>query len=325
MKKKHWIIIFSVALLIVLVGAMIWDLFFQAAEEQNPYAYGMDQLRQKEAVVPDYKQTDSISIGFEKPHALVVDDSGNVYVAGLHRLDILAPDGIPKQRFSFPDTAISITLGPDNVTGLIWLGMQDHVVAMDRNGTFVSRWAASDPKSLITAIVVTEKRVYAADAGQKMVLGYDHSGRMLLKIAREDSLKGIPSLVIPSPYFDIALGRDGELWVVNPGRHLVEAFRPDGSLISMWGKAAMDVAGFCGCCNPTHVAIMPDGTFVTSEKGLERVKTYTPSGVYQDLVAGPESFVEGTTGLDLAIGPENRIFVLDPRKKMVRIYEKKEP
>ena len=41
------------------------------------------------------------------------------------------------------------------------------------------------------------------------------------------------------------------------------------------------------------------------------------------VVAGPDQFTEGTVGIDLAVDSKNRIYVLDPMRKQVRIFEKK--
>ena len=84
----------------------------------------------------------------------------------------------------------------------------------------------------------------------------------------------------------------------------------------------MEIEGFCGCCNPSHFTILNDGKFVTSEKGIARVKVYNRLGILESVVAGSDQFIEGTVGLDLAVDSENRIYVLDPVKKMVRIFEK---
>lgn len=81
--------------------------------------------------------------------------------------------------------------------------------------------------------------------------------------------------------------------------------------------------GFCGCCNPSNFAILSDGSFVTSEKGIERIKVYLPDGTFKCIVAGPDAFIEGTTGLDLAVNSRDRIFVLDPEKRMVRVFGNK--
>jgi len=81
--------------------------------------------------------------------------------------------------------------------------------------------------------------------------------------------------------------------------------------------------GFCGCCNPSHIALFPDGRFVTSEKGLPRVKVYDAKGVFVGLVAGPDMFAEDAVGLDLAVDSRGRILVLDPARRMVRVFAAK--
>ena len=72
------------------------------------------------------------------------------------------------------------------------------------------------------------------------------------------------------------------------------------------------------------MAILSDGSFVTSEKGIPRVKVYDQTGQFKTVVAGPEAFADGTIGLDLAVDDNDRIYVLDPKKKAVRVFVKKE-
>lgn len=84
----------------------------------------------------------------------------------------------------------------------------------------------------------------------------------------------------------------------------------------------MGIEGFCGCCNPTHIAIQEDGSFVTSEKGLARIKIYNRLGELASVVAGPDQFLEGTEGMDLSVNSKGQIFVLDPKQKTVRIFQK---
>ena len=148
-------------------------------------------------------------------------------------------------------------------------------------------------------------------------------GELLNEIGRKDSVVGIQGFIIPSPFFDIAIGRDGELWAVNSGRHQFEAYNHDGRLISSWKKTSMQLDGFSGCCNPSHIVILPDGSFCTSEKGIVRIKIHDPSGKFKSVVATPDQFDKGTTGLDLAIDSDGRIIVLDPKRNQVRIFVKK--
>jgi hypothetical protein len=102
----------------------------------------------------------------------------------------------------------------------------------------------------------------------------------------------------------------------------LEAFDKKGNMKSSWGKQSEEIDGFCGCCNPTHIALLSDGSFVTSEKAIPRVKIYSQTGEFQCIVAGPDQFDEGTKGLDLAVDSKNRVYVLDVVRKLIRVFEK---
>jgi hypothetical protein len=92
----------------------------------------------------------------------------------------------------------------------------------------------------------------------------------------------------------------------------------------------MQLEGFAGCCNPVHLAILPNGNFITYEKGLDRIKIYGPTGNFECVVAGPGSFKgksdfhcsQATLVNDMASDPEGNIYVLDAYN-LVRIYARK--
>jgi hypothetical protein len=94
--------------------------------------------------------------------------------------------------------------------------------------------------------------------------------------------------------------------------------------------------GFSGCCNPAAFALLPDGGFVTAEKGLPRVKIYDAEGVFVGFVAGAEEFAEagvvgydkGAAGdaegaLDVAADSQGRILVLEPRTGRIRVFTRR--
>jgi len=103
----------------------------------------------------------------------------------------------------------------------------------------------------------------------------------------------------------------------------VENYRADGTPVSSWGQASMRVEGFCGCCNPSHLAVRRDGSFITSEKGLVRVKLYGPTGEFRGVVAPPDAFDEGTVGLDLAADADGDVLVLDAVRRQIRVFRQK--
>ena len=125
-------------------------------------------------------------------------------------------------------------------------------------------------------------------------------------------------------YFDIIVDPDNELWIVNPGLHYIENYTDEGQIRAFWGEASFDIEGFTGCCNPAHIASLPDGSFVTSEKGLLRIKVYKPSGEFECVVASPNKFDENAAPLDITTDEKGNIYALDITKNTVRIFKRKE-
>lgn len=315
--KQKLIITASLILLLAVIGYMVYDLFIVREKPFNTYDYGLSELRKTDSSMVQYNEIQQIPAGLNEIYGIAADEADRIYITGANGVEVYSTEGDLISRFPFPDTAYCIAVAPD---GNLLLGMEDHIGMMSPAGEIIARWKPEGKNSILTSVATDGTDVFVADAGEKIVYHYDMQGNLLNRIGEKDSLAGIPGFVIPSPYFDLRLGRDNELWVVNSGRHLFEAFRRDGTLISTWGTPSMEVEGFCGCCNPSNFAILSDGSFVTSEKGIERVKIYLPSGEFSCLVATPDQFDEGTRGLDLAVDSRDRILLLDPWRNQVRIF-----
>ena len=205
--------------------------------------------------------------------------------------------------------------------GNILIGLGNRVDIRKPDGSLRNSFLLTGDNAFITSLAIDGDNIFVADAGQKIVHHYNIDGEKIKEIGGKDLDAGIKGFVVPSPYFDLLMGRQGELWVVNPGRHAFEAYNSNGEQISSWERTSMSIEGFSGCCNPANIAILSDGSFVTVEKGLERVKIHLPSGDVKSVVAAPDLFEEGTVGIDLAVDSNDRIYVLDPVKKMIRIFE----
>lgn len=316
--KQKGVLIFALCCLLAGVSFMVWDMFFRQPEESlNPYAYDMKNIKSGDTVMPKYAEVQQIKPGLAEIHGIAAGPGDRIFVAGEKGVEIYDPSG--KRESAFPVDGSARCIRVDR-NGLIYLGIEDHLEIYGRDGKILKKWPACGSEVIITSIAVTDADIFIADAGNKIVYRYDHAGNLQKKIGEKDPRDSIPGFVVPSPYFDLAVGSSGMLWVVNPGRHSFEKFTRDGMLLSSWGKASMAMDGFCGCCNPSNFAMLSDGSFVTSEKGIERVKVYSPQGEFNCVVAPPGSFNEGTRGLDLAIDSKDRILVLDPERKQVRIF-----
>jgi len=309
--------------LLALVAFMVKDLYYSNPESRNPYELDLDALRKGDSSQCMYAESQQVHPALSEIHGIAVDDKGRIFICGKDSLEILDSTGKEEKIIIHGGIAGCIHI---DLSGNILLGMGDHVDILDPQGNVKSRWYSLGTEVVITCISTSGPDVFVADAGNKIVYRCDYSGKLINKIGQKDPATGVPGFIIPSPYFDLATSADGNLWVVNPGRHQLEKYNKEGKLLTSWSKASMDVTGFCGCCNPSNIALMPGGAFVTSEKAIERVKIYDPQGNFVCLVALPSSFETGTKGLDLAIGAHGEILVLDPVKNLVRKFtERKKP
>lgn len=192
---------------------------------------------------------------------------------------------------------------------LFLVGSGSRVVVLTPKGDVQSEWNFFGTKAVVTDIAVAGEDVFVADAGNRVVHRVDRHGEKIAEIGHRDADRGILGFIIPSPYFDLAWGSDGLLRVVNPGVHRVELYTPEGDLEIFWGKAGLDEAGFCGCCNPAHIALFSDGRVVTAEKGIPRVKVYSAHGDLLGWVASPEHFAPSRKWEETR--DEDRLPVLD--------------
>lgn len=299
----------------------------------NPYAYDISDYRSSGEEHILYKELPSILPGMELITALAVDQDDRIYVAGDGAVSVFSPSGenLAIHRLSgttneqSADETYSYVgcLAVDG-SGDIYTGLSGRIVILDPKGSVRARWESPSENALFTSIALAEDYVFAADAGTKVIWRWDRSGENPQRIGDRNPDKDIPGLIIPSPYFDVAIDEEGFLWAANSGRHQLENYTVSGDLRAFWGEAAMGIEGFCGCCNPSHFSLLGDGSFVTSEKGIPRIKIMNRAGLLAAVVAGPDQFAEGTVGLDLAVDSTDRILVLDSIRKMVRVFVRDE-
>jgi hypothetical protein len=306
------------------------------------FVYDVKDLAKIDPNLILYKETPSpIRTGFTNARGLAVGRQGSIYVAGDKAIRTFSENGQLLAEIELTDVPGCLTVATD---GKIYIGMKDHVevyacpelVERDSQRKRLANWQSLGDNAVLTSIAVSKDDVFVADAGNRIVLHYDTAGKLINRIGQKDPQRDIPGFVIPSPYFDLAVASDGLVRVVNPGLHRIEAYTADGDLEFWWGKFSSALQGFCGCCNPVNFAILEDGSFVTCEKGLVRVKIYDPQGIFVGVVAGPEQLVEGGTsrictlpgqcqagGFDVAVDSQGRILVLDTIKNIVRIFARK--
>jgi hypothetical protein len=294
----------------------------QGLEDLGPrFELDLDQYRKTNPDYVVFREVGTLNLGIDAPRAIAVAPDGTVYAAGEKDVISLDAGGETGARWDLPAPATSLACGPD---GRLYVGAGGAVYLLKPGSTEAETWTDLGEGAVITSVVVTSNRLFLADAGNRMAAVFGHDARLLGILGRKNRAQGIPGLIVPSPYLDVAPGEGGDVWLANPGRLLVARYRPSGERLQTWGEPGMNIEGFCGCCNPIHLAVLPDGRFVTSEKGIPRVKVYHPDGTFAGVVAGTEAFHKDEDGLDLAVDRGGRVYVLDTMRGMIRIYAAKE-
>ena len=318
--KKRGIVLLLFGLSIVIITIILGDFISKRPDKLsgNPYELNVDSYNQvDDSTLFGYNEIKNIKL--DSSHLKGIAYSNNkIYILGNDFLQVISPEGKELLRKNLNNFPKCITVSDK----IIYIGFIDHIESYTLAGELLTKWDTLDSNTVLTSLAVKDDLIFAADAGNRRVLRYKITGEYLGKFEgkSDTSLHGF---IIPSPYFDLAINEEGELWVVNPGKHALEQYSYDGRLIGFWENASFNVEGFSGCCNPAQMAILPDGSFVTSEKGLVRIKVHKPSGELLYVVGLSDNFDNAFLAPDLAVTPAGLIYALDFDNGMIRVYQLK--
>ncbi|MDD2381461.1 MAG: hypothetical protein WCY58_03600 [Mariniphaga sp.] len=318
--KNKGIIIFLLVLAAVIVTVMVSDFLSERPDRShpNPYAFDINAYKTTDPELIQYRETKNFRIGFAEPAAIHIHNQ-KIYVAGDRLLKIIQLSGNLVSEFPLPEKPVALEVFGER----IYVAGEHKIRVYDEAGSQTAEWQELDEKSRITALAAIEDIIFVADAGNRKVFRYSKEGELLGGFDGKADADAMHGFIIPSPCFDMDINDEGELWVVNPGLHALENYTYDGNLRSHWENTSMKPEGFSGCCNPGYFVFLPDGRFVTSEKGLVRIKIYKRSGEFECIVAAPEKFADGGKAPDIAVDDQNNIYALDFDQKLIRVFEPK--
>lgn len=314
----------TIAIIAVAFAAILY-FGFQAISDNadrgrsDRFEYNLEKFENEDSVEVRYSEIKGIDINYENYFGITIDENDRLYVSVDEKIVVFDKNKKQDQEIKLSESAYCLEADKN---GKVYVGMANHIEVFTTEDKKLTQWKLLGSEAIITSIAVSDKYVYAADAGNLVVWQFDKSGNITGEIGRKNEKKDIPGFIIPSPYFDVDIDPEGFLWAANTGRHSFENYVEDGSIRTSWGIASMRVEGFSGCCNPSHFVILSDGSFITSEKGLVRIKEYDHHGRLVSVIAGTKEFEEGTVDLDLAIDSQEQIYTLDQSRKAIRIFRK---
>lgn len=183
----------------------------------------------------------------------------------------------------------------------------------DTSGKKTDEWGPFEENAIITSVTSNDNYVAFADAANRTVYVLNKKGIVAYLIGKEGQ-----EFIIPSNFFDIALSNDDFLYVANTGNRRIEKRKLNGEIINKLGKAGTAPDGFCGCCNPAHFIVIPNG-FVTSEKGINRIKILNSDGNFREMVSSVNNF-KPSLPLDLASADGKTILAANPSDSKVYVF-----
>jgi len=316
-KTLTLLVLFTLAIILALV---IFDFIGDRPDKRggNPYEYNVDQFKTVDPGLVHYRETKNIPLGDRVPGGIDVLN-GEIFLTGLNFVIVIRPDGTQKTSYSIEGKGECIKATEKNII----VGLKTAMLVFDHSGKLINSWEIENERTTVTSIAIKDDLLFVADAGNRRVLRYNLKGELQAEFEGKREVSAGHGFIVPSANFEVAVNSFGELWVTNPGEHAIENYNDNGQIRGFWEKSSMEIEGFTGCCNPAEIAVLEDGSFVTSEKGLVRIKVYDASGKLISVVAPPEKFNEEGHAPEVAAGKNGEIYALDFDRNLIRLFEKK--
>lgn len=318
MKYIKYFLIF-LALLIVAVIVFTYTDSKPKKAKKNPYEYNVDEYKKVNQELISHSETRQFKIKTGE-HGALATHGGNIYFAGNQQLSVISPGGEMIRQFPVQASVRAIDVDDKNIV----LVYRSAYQLFDHEGKVICDFNVKSDSSVFTSVAFWNDKIMVADAGMRKIYAFDRSeisSTIISEIEGVSGAKNLHGFIIPSPYFELAVNNEDELWATNPGMHALQQYDLKGNLLDSWDKASMEIEGFTGCCNPAQFTFMADGRFVTSEKGMPRIKIYRADGSLESVVAPPSAFA-GEKAPEIATMGES-IVALDFDQQMIRIFEAK--
>ena len=318
--RRKWPVILIVLLSTAVIIAVILTEHtstLPGRRPSNPFAYDVEEFRSVDQGLVRWREARQVQLDSEDPRAMVYT-GGKVYLAAGNELQVIGSDWSRILRRTLPAGATCLAVAED---GWIVAGIGNRFVILNSEGETVAESEIPGEESNITSVAILGDDIYAADAPGRRVLVFNRELELTGEFRGDSGVSDIHGFIVPGAHFSLAVNSEDELWITNPGIHALQNYTASGRLRSYIQRSSFGIDGFSGCCNPVHFTFLPDGKFVTSEKGIIRIKVITGTGEVESVVAPPELFRDGTRAPAVAVDDNGNVLALDFDRNMIRIFE----
>jgi len=270
-----------------------------------------------------------VNEGFAKPYAVAVHQ-GRVYVSDSAERYVKVLD-VPAGRYFIigdqdGDGQLTKPLGLDvDDAGTLFVadGTAKQIVVYDRDGNYLRKIAGPKFFDRLSSVTVdpSGERIYVVDIGgvgsdQHRIRVFDaRSGQHLLDIGRRGSGPG--EFNLPR---DVAVGKDGQLYVVDGGNFRVQIFDRQGRYLQSFGAVGKQLGNFA---RPKEVATDRQGNVYVADAAFGNFQIFTADGELLMFV-GDRSEQDGPAKYMLpsgiAVDEDGRIYFVDQWFRKVDVF-----
>jgi DNA-binding beta-propeller fold protein YncE len=221
--------------------------------------------------------------GMGKPYAIAVHQ-GRIFVSDTADRSVVVFDVPEKKFFRIKDTQtgrLAKPLGIDvDAKGNLYVadGTAREVFVFDRDGKPLRKMGGAKMFDRLSSVTVDPEgtRVYAVDIGgvqseNHRVRVFDaQTGEHLTDIGKRGNGPG--EFNLPR---DLAIGRDGRLYVVDGGNFRVQFFDREGKYIGAFGKVGKQLGDFA---RPKEIATDPEGNVYVADTAFGNFQIFSADG-----------------------------------------------
>ena len=189
--------------------------------------------------------------------------------------------GAPNGRMKRP---INVTIDGDGTKYVTDTG-RDQILVFDREDRFVSAYGVEGQlKPVDTAI--SGERLYVVDIQHHQVQVLEkRTGKFLFKFGSAGSKEG--ELFHPT---NIAIGTDGDVYVVETSNYRVQRFTAEGKPVRMYGEIGNELGNFS---RPKGIALDRNGRLYVGDAAFQNVQIFNNGGRLLLTFGQPGDEVEG--------------------------------
>lgn len=303
--NKNLTALFSLIIILAFIVYIILDSTSNPKQKVEEESYQDNVYEDNWSVFGTYKVAEGVLT------SVTVTPEGLIYIGGDSFVRSLFPD--LSQKWNLPTEAKITSLAVSGDT--VYASTTETILLISAQGQLLAEWGPYEDNSIITSLSANDRLVAFADAGNKRVFMFNKNGELYSSIGQSDY-----QFVIPSPYFDVALG-DGQIFIANTGQRRIETWTTDARKLTEFGEPGTAPGAFCGCCNPAHFTVIPQG-FITAEKGINRISMLGPEGKFIEFVTSSNNFVPSVP-LDIISLDGATLYAANSADSVLYIYKRK--